>query len=144
MALNDPSRCIAVSFLEVEAEGFWRIKCGIRMGTCERKGKAEKETRSQMQLRPYKASAYPTASGANMALSHAVLSLFYTPGLSKSPNVAAQEGCDSGVEVFHYWQQVVPEDNTGSRPLCLPHCGVVLLALNLSVPQCVGRTSRGQ
>lgn len=41
-----------------------------------------------MQLRPYKAWAYPESSGANTALSHPVL-YFYTPGLSESLDSAA-------------------------------------------------------
>lgn len=53
-----------------------------------------------------------------MALSHPRLS----PGLSESPDVAAQEGCDLGRGAFHYWQQWLPEGGPGSRPLRLPHC----------------------
>ena len=88
-----------------------------------------------MQLRFYKASA----RGTNMALSRPVLGLCPLASLHHWTALAAQEGHS---ELSVTGQQVLPYMET--QPLGLLHCGMVLLVLALSVPQCVGRASQGQ
>lgn len=84
----------------------WRLEHEMwNRSTCERKGPAELGTRrSQMRLRPYRASAHAAGSGTNMAQSGPVWASI--PGLPASPDAAAQEGCALGLGALCYWTAV--------------------------------------